>query len=242
MSQSFANIKWVDVTSNHIHMIREELDKKGIVFIRNVTTEDQFISIGEKLGSIYKPRHGTADGITKIEPTHEKIGNGYTRQELYLHIDRSQEISPPKYLMTTCSVKATLGGGHSTFLDGNELYDKLSREEPEILEQLKNSNNTQFLQDDGSYQSLAIFGESNAIRFRLDDKILISGTLAKNFNRLLEIMNQLTHTVEFELGEGYIIDNRWWLHGRTGFKGDRAILRLLVTSDSGPIKIVNRKG
>jgi hypothetical protein len=39
--------------------------------------------------------------------------------------------------------------------------------------------------------------------------------------------------VDLGPGEGFFLDNRYWMHGRTAFEGPREMLRLLGTFSAG---------
>lgn len=87
---------------------------------------------------------------------------------------------------------------------------------------------TQFRQDDGSLKCLPMFFDGNKIRCRFDDGISFSHSLAEQLPQLRQHLARLQIRIGFNEGEGYILDNHWWLHGRDSFSGDREILRLLI--------------
>lgn len=65
------------------------------------------------------------------------------------------------------------------------------------------------------------------IRFRQDDLARFSPGVTAVLPELLEVIR--TRTVRFKLraGQGYVLQNGRWLHGRTGFTGRRRMHRIL---------------
>ncbi len=47
----------------------------------------------------------------------------------------------------------------------------------------------------------------------------------------MQLVEAMTVAVRLEPGQGYLVDNHWWLHGRTRFEGPREIIRILADID-----------
>eukprot|EP00873_Tetraselmis_striata_P026110 jgi/Tetstr1/446374/TSEL_033916.t1 len=45
---------------------------------------------------------------------------------------------------------------------------------------------------------------------------------------LLGLVDAMTVQLHLKRGQGYIVDNHWWLHGRTRFDGPREVIRILA--------------
>lgn len=74
-----------------------------------------------------------------------------------------------------------------------------------------------------------IYDETTGLfRFRFDDSIQLSASLVVLFPRLFEILYRNAFAVELQQGQGYLLDNHRFLHGRTAFTGSRELLRALV--------------
>jgi alpha-ketoglutarate-dependent taurine dioxygenase len=77
-------------------------------------------------------------------------------------------------------------------------------------------------EDDGSY----------TLRYRRDDFAFFSSTVIKELGRFDDLAARCSFSIKLSAGEGYVINNRRWLHGREAFSGEREFLRLLVSDRS----------
>ncbi|OXA59769.1 probable gamma-butyrobetaine dioxygenase [Folsomia candida] len=205
----------------------EEISKRGIVLVRNIKSEQSLTEISKHFGQVFNPRHGSPNGVANIHPDHTLEGKGYTRTALLLHTDRSGMDNPPRFLITTVK-KQSESGGHSTFVNGKHLQAQILSEDPKLFQLLRDSRMTQFQQEDRSFKCLPMFYGESKIRCRFDDGIYFNHSLAEKLPHLMRHLAKLQVRVAFKEGEGYILDNHWWLHGRDGFNGDREVLRLLI--------------
>jgi hypothetical protein len=122
-------IKSLFLNGNHLceqelQEIQQELDKSGIIFLKNINSEIKLLQIIKFLGSI-DTLGGTKEEITNIEYNPSLPGKGYTREALFLHTDRSPVQVPPKYLLTFVKGRNGAGGGETTFADGLSLHRNL---------------------------------------------------------------------------------------------------------------------
>ncbi|OXA59995.1 uncharacterized protein LOC110843886 [Folsomia candida] len=218
----------------------EEITKRGIVFVRNIKSEQSLTEISKHFGHVFNPRHGSENGVANIHPDHTLEGKGYTRTALLLHTDRSGMDNPPRFLMTTVK-KQSKSGGHSTFVNGRHLQTQILSEDSKLFKLLQSSKMTQFQQEDRSFKPLPMFYGENKIRCRFDDGIYFNHLLAEKLPQLMHHLARLQLREAFKEGEGYILDNHWWLHGRDGFNGDREILRLLINPSTNPV-IIDKEG
>ncbi|KAI0397948.1 hypothetical protein F5Y17DRAFT_454532 [Xylariaceae sp. FL0594] len=73
--------------------------------------------------------------------------------------------------------------------------------------------------------------EEFIFRFQLGDSIRFLDTVTHPFLRKLEkIIWDQAFCVELKEGQGYLVDNHRFLHGRTAFEGDMEIMRVLAYS------------
>jgi hypothetical protein len=70
-------------------------------------------------------------------------------------------------------------------------------------------------------------GHRVAVRLRFDDLIRFSPAASLYVARLRELVRQRAITLDLTVGEGYVLLNDRWLHGRRRFLGDRMMLRLI---------------
>lgn len=74
-----------------------------------------------------------------------------------------------------------------------------------------------------------IYDETTGLfRFRFDDSIQLSASLVARVRGLFKILYRNAFAVELQQGQGYLLDNHRFLHGRTAFSGSRELLRALV--------------
>lgn len=82
-------------------------------------------------------------------------------------------------------------------------------------------------EEDGSY----------TIRYRRDEFAYFSFPVLEELERLDKLLYKHSLMLKLSAGDGYIINNRRWLHGRKDFSGEREFLRLLVSD-----KCLDKKG
>jgi alpha-ketoglutarate-dependent taurine dioxygenase len=58
-------------------------------------------------------------------------------------------------------------------------------------------------------------------------------TVINELGRFDDLAAKHSFSIKLSAGEGYVINNRRWLHGRKEFSGEREFLRLLL-SDRSP--------
>ena len=66
-----------------------------------------------------------------------------------------------------------------------------------------------------------------AVRLRLDEHAHFSPTLLPYIDRLSALVQHHTMALDLREGDGYIVLNDRWLHGRTQFTGHRLMQRII---------------
>ena len=66
------------------------------------------------------------------------------------------------------------------------------------------------------------------MRFRRDNCIKFKSLYHEHIHTLYEAIDLYTCRLKTNSGEGYLVDNTRWLHGRTVFEGDRIIKRIQI--------------
>jgi hypothetical protein len=77
-------------------------------------------------------------------------------------------------------------------------------------------------------------GDFEMVRFRLDDGYTkFESPLKERILELVGLLEEISVEVMFEEGEGYVLDNQRWMHGRNRkeFSGDRQVAHILVNSN-----------
>ncbi|KAI1874480.1 hypothetical protein JX265_004688 [Neoarthrinium moseri] len=203
--------------------------RNGVAFCKGCD-ESSLLNIAKNMGSPVAPRNASGRGVIsriRCEPAlngKTYSSKGYSSEELFFHTDRSGWELPPRILMTALSIKA-LKGGESLLVDGHRFLSHLRSEEPDLYDLVVSPQHSSFRQENGSFQGRPIFDEAKGIlRFRLDNSVQLSGVLAEKWDKLKAAIYKHAYYVDFQPGDGYIVDNHRYLHGRTSFTGSRKFI------------------
>jgi hypothetical protein len=176
-------------------------------------------------------RDSDGEGVTTIERRFSvAMGSlaGFTDRELVPHTDGSAVLEPPRVLMLAC-VRRPQTGGQVVLVDGCGLYQEIAESDPSMLDALRAPRSAYF--GGGSGHLGSVFEEGACgrvtVRLRFDDLIRFSPAASMYVGRLREIIRHRAITLDLAVGEGYVLLNDRWLHGRRRFVGDRMMLRLI---------------
>lgn len=158
---------------------------------------------------------------------------GFSARALAPHTDRSGIVYPPALLAICCSQPAE-SGGECVLVDGQTVYDDLAANQPDTLKSLFLPRSVQFGGAGGYLGSILSKGIADRIilRARFDDLAKFSPALNRWILKLSDTIDRHAITFTLRAGEGYILDNHRWLHGRRAFTGQRVIHR--ITADPLP--------
>jgi hypothetical protein len=219
---------------NNLSDIRKQFKENGIIFLREISSNSAAIDIANLLGLIVENLDADNYGITEISNTkrghNKKNSAAYTSQELHLHTDRSPIAKPPTFVMNWICVKDCVGG-ESTLADGNKIFEYINTEHPEYVDALTNTDVACFSDGiDTFIGSIFTFNEQNNLetRFRYDKCSFFKLESSKEIKFFKDSANKLAYVIDFDVGEGYILNNKRWLHGRKSFKGYRMIRRIHI--------------
>jgi len=207
--------------------ITEFLDVEGVVLLRETSSGD-IRSLIRSIGPVYVHPHSDQDGFTKISPqvpaTTDHNSRGLTRARLRLHTDRSTSADPPAILACVV-IQSAETGGTTLLADGAQILHMLG---PRTAARM-------ILKGDGLTDH-AVFEFSDnrrcRLRYRDDD---VAKPWDTSTNRSVDITSVVSPIeIELRCGEGYVVHNHRFLHGRTAFRGHREVLRLLggIAADS----------
>jgi alpha-ketoglutarate-dependent taurine dioxygenase len=213
--------------------LKNILDDKGVLLIKNVEHDDEALKIAKNLGSIHHCVDANTNGITVISNIEQgkNINNSlaFTHAALYPHTDRSPIRVPPKYLINWC-VHSSNSGGEVLLCDGHTIFSYLMEHSPLTCKALMESDAGEFSDTVDTYIG-PIFKLDNGkifLRFRRDNCVKFKTLFHNHIHTLYEAIDLYTFKVNTKPGEGYVIDNTRWLHGRTAFEGNRVIKRIQV--------------
>lgn len=233
---------YLDVTHNDWrNRLTDALETNGIITFDKVYSKSDLIDLAKALGSICNHRDSDVDGITYISKReNETLPDGYrafSSSRLTLHTDGSSVAEPPTFMILLC-VKPANQGGVSLLADGKQIYKVLKEKFPQILQALSEPGTAIFRGADTFLVSsvFSILESGNVcVRFRYDSLGYYSAPANTTLSTFLEILAAHSFPLFLESGQGYIIQNGRWLHGRTSFQGDREMYRILVKADGEKI-------
>jgi hypothetical protein len=135
-------------------------------------------------------------------------------------------------LLTACASTAATGGA-CRLTDGLAVHDDLATTCPEALAAFRRPRTTLF-GGAGGYLGSVFTNVPSAdgaparrmIRLRLDDLVVFSPEIARWVPALQAAIDRHSHCVELAVGQGYLVDNHRWLHGRDAYDGPRVLYRL----------------
>lgn len=224
-------------STNLVELIAEQ----GLAVVDGLDGPEDLLRLARSIAIVVPHRDSGPDGVTTIADLGESIVRsgfaGFSACALNPHTDRSGVPHPPALLMMSCTQAATTGG-ECVLIDGQAVYDDLAESEPEALTALSTPRSVLFGGAAGHLSS--IFSDNGggriAVRLRLDEL----AQFAPEVDRWIPLLRAAIdrHAFEFGLtaGQGYVLDNHRWLHGRRAFTGQRVVHR--VNGDPLPELVV----
>jgi alpha-ketoglutarate-dependent taurine dioxygenase len=221
--------------------LARELSTVGAVVLNGIERAEQLLELMRPLGSIEPHRDSRPDGLTHIQADATQLSRavassaghlGFRQDGLFPHTDRSGLPRPPDLLAFWIETQSRVGGS-ALFVDGYELFERLSQTAPEDLQCLMSPGSAVFKSEGGLIES-SIFSIDEGrlrVRFRFDNMVYLSPAAAKAVDKLVAAVGELTLCERLRSGQGYVVDNTRWLHGRTHFIGARSAYRLLLRSE-----------
>lgn len=216
--------------------LRHCISYLGIAFVHSIQTPAAAKAVAALIGDIRTHRDANEDDVTVVAPNEVEAGRtglqGFGYQPLFPHTDRTIAALPPDLVFIWCE-EASATGGVSLLVDASDVYRELCESSPEIAEQLRQPDAVVF-ESDGAFIRSPVFFESElqsgrvCVRFRYDKLLYINCAYSAAIPMLKATISAKATRVRLRPGQGYILSNTRWLHGRTGFSGSRRFMRLLI--------------
>ncbi|MFF0318810.1 hypothetical protein ACFYPH_29730 [Micromonospora sp. NPDC005252] len=218
------------------------LARDGVVLIRQGSIAEVKTLLDRWAVPVDHP-HQVADGLTVIEPrlrTDEDDNKaGFTALALSPHTDRSLHAQPPSVLATLMLTPARARGG-ATLVDGVRVLSLVRQHagDTEIAGlRLRTATGR-------PGPAVVEIGAGHArIRYR-DDRIAGPYSTDGRTDLVVAIRSLIAETAQtlhLGAGDGYLVHNHRFLHGRTAFTGDRSLVRFLARVNSDhPYAWLNR--
>ena len=207
-----------------------ELGERGLVTFTGITGHTELVALARQLMTIRPHRDAGPDGVTVITSTQAKDSGyaGFTDSELIPHTDGSGVPDPPGLLLLACQQPAG-EGGNTRVADGASIASTLAEQHPAALRALS-APRAAFFGAAGGHLGVVLepVGPGRTrIRLRLDDLAWFSADAAEAVPLLRTTIARHTQTFRLREGEGLLVSNTRWLHGRDSFTGHRTMLRIL---------------
>lgn len=206
------------------------LREHGLVTFSRITDRAMLARAAHELMSTRPHRDAGPDGVTVITDT-QATNSGYTAftdAELIPHTDGTSIPNPPGLLLLACQQPA-VQGGNTLLADAVRITADLAGQHPAALRALSASRAAYF-GTAGGYLG-PVFEPAGPgrvrIRLRLDDLAMFSADATPVIPLLRAVITQHLHTVQLRAGQGLLVSNTRWLHGRDRFTGPRVMLRIL---------------
>jgi alpha-ketoglutarate-dependent taurine dioxygenase len=207
------------------------LSHAGFALLDGVLDAGTLLRVARSIATIVPHRDSRPDGVTVLTnrgPVSERRGfAGFSPKELMPHTDRSGVAHPPALLMMACDQPAHTGG-ECIMVDGAAVYTDLAENEPEAVQALSTPRSALFGGAAG-YLGSVFTPESNGritVRLRLDNLARFSPQATRWLPQLRATIDRHAVTVQLRITQGYVLDNRRWLHGRRAFIGNRVLYRV----------------
>ncbi|MFF1419769.1 TauD/TfdA family dioxygenase [Streptomyces sp. NPDC058280] len=210
------------------------LTQYGIAVFRGIENAASLINLAQTLGVVLPHPDSDMHGVTVIAERKDSaggaVGAGFTRAGLVPHTDRADMPVPPPVLVNLCTAQAD-AGGESTFVDGAAVHRLLAAQAPEALRALSQPSAVAYGKTH-VYMGPVFEPMDNDRRLRLRIWPWEAGRFSREAEAALDELQRAiaaqTLSVRLEAGQGYVIDNHRWLHGRLAYVGERVMLRIGV--------------
>jgi hypothetical protein len=212
--------------------IEEALHADGAAVFAGIPDRPGFLRLARALITIASHRDSDPAGVTAIvrrsEIAEQSGFAGFGDRELHPHTEGSVMAEPPRVLVLMCVRPASVGG-HSVLVDGKQVYDDVAGEDSTMLTALSTKGSARFGGTPGFLGSVFEPAPNDRIRIRLrlDDLVCFSPTASRFVDRLRSVVDCRTRIRRLAAGEGFVVLNDRWLHGRTRFDGERTMLRVI---------------
>ncbi len=212
--------------------IQEQVTTEGLAIFDGMYEPQQLEELAGMFdgGEIRRQRQFGGNGISELVADPDNPIDPDSDTELNPHTDGTRVENPAHLLTLYCKEPDTQGGGVSMYLSGADLYKRIERKSPELLEAL----HTPWLfgtEDDGYRAPVFETKEdTTALRFRRDRFDSYTESMRLALDQVLTglTVDGITQYLALRPGQGAAVNNRSMLHGRTPILGRRVLVRANV--------------
>ncbi|MGK5543539.1 TauD/TfdA family dioxygenase [Streptomyces sp. URMC 127] len=214
-----------------LKVIVEQLERTGLVTLTGLTTAQDVADFAAQVmdtspypGAGPYGLHGICD---TREHAHRIDGAVLTRGPVDLHTCGATLRWSPRLVLLACAQKARTGG-EVLLADGRALNVDLLRSRPDAAQALSLPRAAYF--GSGTQAFFApVFkiraGRLSAVRLRQDGFLRWPEHTQPYVPVLRSLLARHQQAISLRSGEAVLLDNARWLHGRTGFTGNRLFYR-----------------
>jgi len=204
----------------------------GIATVSGVVDRHAALALAWSVGIVVPHRDADAAGVTMLagtEPAPQPGYAGLSRRQLTPHTDGTAVTRPPTLVMLVCARPAP-SGGEALLVDGRAVYAALQKHAPDAARALTRPDAARFGSSPGRLSPVFELAPAGrvVVRFRDDDLAVFSPHTHAALPTLRRLIADHTIVLPLEAGQGYLVQNGWWLHGRTRFASQRLAWRILV--------------
>ncbi|HYI38991.1 MAG TPA: TauD/TfdA family dioxygenase [Allosphingosinicella sp.] len=228
-----------DITSLSKEALMGELEAEGLLLFRFKDLEEVAAHLGF-LGT-YHVREGSADPFYLIAPSEngssertvsQRGGKAFTTAALDPHSDYPALAWPPEVNVLLCQESASIGGA-SIFVDGKVIFQRLAQDYPAHLSILMQRGSV-LNRYDNNVTEVPLFewvtGSRLRIRARFDEFAFFNAPALEAVATVRSLLKEVALSCTLDSGEGYLMKNSQWLHGRESFTGSRTFQRLTINA------------
>jgi hypothetical protein len=210
--------------------ITARLRDQGLVTFDGLGDRAVLVAAARRLMTIRPHRDADPDGITVITGTGVRTSGyaAFTEDELIPHTDGSSVSDPPGLVLLACQQPAD-EGGTTLVADGERIVGTLAEQYPTALQSLAAPRAACFGAAGGHLGPVCepAWPGRTSLRLRLDDLAWFSAEATAAIPVLRAVIAQHLETFRLGPGEGMLLTNTRWLHGRDRYSGRRVMLRIL---------------
>ncbi|MEV4741765.1 TauD/TfdA family dioxygenase [Streptomyces sp. NPDC049555] len=206
--------------------VRRRLQHDGLVIVDGLTTPATIAQFADLI--MHRSRSDGPYGLLEVRATGRHLVQAdsvdRTRAPMRPHTAGASLKHPPRLVLVVCARPAE-SGGDTLLVDGQDLLSAFARQWPGDLGPLTRQSTMRT----APRVSSPLFRISRAGRcvLRLPAGPGVSWSVAAR-RRLVKLHVATLHTLRrlsLEPGQGYLLDNWRWAHGRSDFTGERLLYR-----------------
>jgi hypothetical protein len=211
--------------------VSARLREDGLAVLAGITGRAALTALARELMTIRPHRDAAPDGVTEITDTGAAAAGyaAFTGAGLIPHTDGTAVADPPQLLLLAC-VRPAGEGGATLVADGARVAAALAGRHPGALPALSAPKSAWFGTPADGYLGAVCEPAGPGrmrLRLRLDDLARFSPDAACAVPALRAAISANAVTLRLGPGDGVVLCNTRWLHGREPYAGRRVMLRIL---------------